>query len=258
MPRSTINTDFPLTRREALAEHARLRASPARLERPVLILGGWRAPRLSAFGLERTLKPLTSGRDEDFLTVTYPLAGSVESAWSRAESALLDRFGPEGPGLGSPIDVVGISMGGLVAKLAAMEPEHRRALGFGRSGERRLHVHRLFTLATPHQGARLARVFRFDDATRLMRPGSAPLAALNRSPAAQRLVPYVLLGDWWVGTPRTAPEGQVPIWIAGQTLGERALAHFLINRNPAIIADVARRLRGEEPLGRVGGPPPTR
>ncbi|MBM4107824.1 MAG: hypothetical protein FJ255_03280 [Phycisphaerae bacterium] len=252
-----INEMFPVTRAQALREHARLRASPVPLERPVLILGGWRAPRLTALGLERTLKPLTSGRDEDFLTVTYPLAGSAASAWARAERALLERFSEGGPGLGRPIDVVGISMGGLVAKLAAMDPERRRALGFGFCGERRLHVHRLFTLATPHRGARLARLVRFDAATRLMRPGSPLLRALDDSPALERLVPYTLLGDWWVGSGGTAPEGLVPIWLPPQTLAERALGHFLINRNPAIVADVARRLRGEEPLGRAGAPPPS-
>jgi hypothetical protein len=255
MTRPPFNPAFPVTRSEALAELARLRASPAPLERPVLILGGWRAPRISAFGLERILRPVTSNRPEDFLTVTYPLASSLDAACRVALRRLHERFGSTGPGLGAPIDVVGISMGGLVARLAALPPSARKDLGDADAP--RLLVHRLFTLATPHRGARLARWFALDPASRLMRPGSPALAALDRADLRDRIVPYAMLGDWWVGASRAAPPGADPIWIAPETPLERILAHFLINRNPQIVADLARRLRGESPLARVGSPPPT-
>jgi hypothetical protein len=255
MPRPHLNPSFPITRAQALAEWDRMRKHLVPLQRPVLILGGWRAPRLGALGIERLLRPLTSNRTENFLTVTYPFASSLDAAWNIACRKLQQRFGDRGPGLDSPIDVIGISMGGLVAKLASMPPQDRPPIG--NPDAPRLRLHRLFTLATPHRGARLARLWAFDDATRLMRPGCPALDALDHPDVLPRIIPYAMLGDWWVGATRTAPPGMSPIWIAPETLAERALSHFLINRNPAIVADVARRLRGETPLAHPGPPPPS-
>ena len=83
----------------------------------------------------------------------------------------------------------------------------RRAWGGAESLEagRRLKIVRLFTLGTPHGGAKLAEVARPDAAARDMRAGSAFLTALDRSlaGASYELVCYTRLRDTWVGQPGT-------------------------------------------------------
>lgn len=215
-------------------------AAPVPLARPVVILAGWRAPRVAAWSLQQALVPATSGRPDDFVSIAYPGAGSIESAAERVRRALAVK------GLaGERVDVVGISMGGLVARHLAFEKGALRA-------------ERLFTIATPHRGAKLARYIRVDRASSDMKPGSEALARLDAQTADLpcSLICYAGLNDWWVGARNTAPPGHVPLWVEPETIGEVLLSHFTMNRAPAIVADLARRLRGEAPLGQPGTPPP--
>jgi hypothetical protein len=55
----------------------------------------------------------------------------------------------------------------------------------------------------------------------------------------------VRLGDIIVGAPNAAPEGLTPRWLPGEPLQDSHIGAMLDKR---IIADVARRLRGEQPL----------
>jgi hypothetical protein len=137
-----------------------------------------------------------------------------------------------------------------------MQPEDRAQAGLGGCGHAVLRIRTLFTLATPHRGALLAGLVRPDRAARQMRPGADTLNRLHRLSGGYELVPYAMLRDWWVGSTRAAPDGHVPIWVDPQTAGERFASHFAINRQPLIVADIARRLRGEDPLARPGPPPP--
>lgn len=223
----------------AAAERARMESSPVVVARPVIVLGGWRAPHVSASSAESLLRPLVSRRSEDFLALSYPTAGSVEAAADSAMGRIAARF----PGQ-REFDLVGISMGGLVARQLASR------LG--------LPAKRIFTMATPHRGATLARFVRPDIAAREMRPGSTWLAELDAAlaTAEYELVCYATLRDWWVGARNAAPPGHTPIWLDQETLFGRSLSHFAINRDQRILGDIARRLRGEEPLGRAGTPPP--
>jgi pimeloyl-ACP methyl ester carboxylesterase len=229
-----------LTRSEAQAELVRLAAAPVALSRPVVILAGWRAPRIAAWSLQQALVPATSGKNQDFHSIAYPGAGSIEAAAEVARRALAAR------GLaGASVDVVGISMGGLVARHLAAEGGVLRA-------------HRLFTIATPHRGATLAKFVRVDQASADMRPGSEALARLDAQTRDLpcELICYAGLNDWWVGAKNTAPPGHVPLWVEPETVGEKLFSHFTMNRAPTILADLARRLRGEAPLGEPGPPPP--
>lgn len=238
-----VNPNFELDRARAASELRRLIETPKPPIRPVVILGGYRAPRISAWGCSKALTPMVGGRADLVRTITYPGAHSIEIAGRR----VLDDLSASG--LASrEIDVIGISMGGLVARhLIRDHPDQFAA-------------RRLFTLATPHLGASLARLVRLDPAARAMRPGSDWLAEMNATCAESlrgcELTCYALLRDWWVGATNTAPPGRNPIWLDPVTAFGKCMAHFAINRERRILSDIARRLRGEIPLALEGAPPP--
>jgi hypothetical protein len=116
---------------------------------------------------------------------------------------------------------------------------------------------RLFTISTPHRGADLADLPALFGRLQLdMRERSDFLARLNRRNDAgteqgrYELVPYTRLGDGVVGSHNTAPPGHTPLWVPNLPLEPSHLAGFT---DPRIVADIARRLRGEPPL--ATGPP---
>ena len=237
------NPSFPVPADLLLAQGARLLANPIPHPRPVVILAGWHSPRLSSRGVESILRPLTSAREEDFLSIGYAMSTSIPAAARRTLAALRDR------GLdGREIDVVGLSMGGVLA----------RGLGAGLFGAPPVRIARLFTLASPHRGAILARAVRPDPAARDLRPGSTYLAEIDAAwPAfTAETIPYALLRDWWVGATRTAPPGMHPRWLDPVRPWTRAFSHFAINFDRRVLLDVALRLRGETPLSGPVTPPP--
>lgn len=236
------NPDFHLTREAIRAERARMHAEPRPLARPVVILAGWRSPRLQGFGLADRLAPLTSASRADFIPITYALTGDLARAQARARDVLLAKFGEAGP----DVDIIGISMGGLVARLLALEPRPP------------VRIARLFTISTPHGGASLARWIRPDRASRAMRPGSALLARLDAAlPQAEyEFICYAQLRDWWVGARRCHPPGRSSHWIDVAGPVDFLFSHFTSPRRWPIILDIARRLRGESPLARAASRPP--
>lgn len=246
MPPRILNPKFPADPTAVATAERRLRDEAPELPRPVVILAGWRAPALSPWRLEDRLRRLLPrGR---FLSIAYPLASSVQAA-ADAVVARLERAKAARSSEGTlEIDVVAISMGGLVARWMLAEPP--RALAPWR-------LPRLFTLATPHRGAKLANYVRLDEASRQMRPGSDFLDRLHAAPLADTsLTCYAMLRDWWVGARNAAPPDRAPLWIdAGHPL-ERALSHFLIVQNRAVTLDLALRLAGQPPLAAEGDPPP--
>lgn len=245
MPRFRDNPAFPADPAEVSADWERMRADPKPLSRPVIVLAGWRAPRLRGRGVATLLRSVTSQRESDFLTVCYPLSGNLSDATRVAMTKVTQRW-PNGP---PEADAVGISMGGLVARLAAARPDN---------GFPPLRISRLFTLATPHQGAKLARHVALDRSARDMRPGSPFLEDLERAcaPAQYELFCYAQLRDWWVGAGRAAPPGRFAFWTDTRGVVPYLLSHFMINSNRAVLRDIARRLRGEEPVAKSTCRPP--
>ena len=113
------------------------------------------------------LKHATSGKDADFLYLYYPLdtdfdeiadyvVREVEKKWPSGDEAQT-----------VPVDVVGVSMGGLVARWAALAPG-RADTGDGRTAgggcTKRLNIVRLFTFSSPHRGAVMAETVHIDPA----------------------------------------------------------------------------------------------
>jgi hypothetical protein len=138
------------------------------------------------------------------------------------------------------VDVVATSMGGLIARHAACVPSEPAA------SRPRLNIARLFTISTPHRGASLAVTPTLDQRVIDMREGSNFLHRLNvEFPPAYEVVAYVSVPDYVVGERNTALPGQTPWWVVSAPFTS---SHMCANDDPRIIADIARRLRGEQPF----------
>lgn len=227
-----------------------MRRAPGPLERPLLVLAGYHSPLFTARAVASRLCQLTGGTDQSALAIAYPFVCDIEAASRRAIAAATAAFPGPSADQTHEFDVVGISMGGLVARYAAA----------GRTpGVPRLNIRRLFTIATPHRGAKIARTVAVDRAAHEMLPDSEFLRNLDRGldGSSYELVCYGQLRDWWVGATNTAPPGHEPRWTDTRGLIAYTLSHFAINYNRAVLIDLARRLRGETPVAGRGTRPPT-
>ena len=241
----STNPDYPATDQAVEAEYRRLREHPAPPPRPIVVLNGYRAPFWQASGVRSRLIELTGAAADRVIYVSYFWSSDTADATRRAVEAVQAAWPSGRADQTVEGDVVGISMGGLIGRNAAIaEP-----------GRARLNVRRLFTLASPHLGPLLAENIAPDAAARDLAPGSAFLSRLDGALAAAdyELVCYALLRDAWVGATRTAPPGRQPIWCAGPVIA----SHQSIGSNRRVLVDLARRLRGETPWCREGSPPPS-
>ncbi|MFN8644213.1 MAG: hypothetical protein U0802_22095 [Candidatus Binatia bacterium] len=254
-----LNPSFPLTLDAARAAVRRMDATPRAPARPVVVIGGIldspaRVDRLSA-----RLRALTAD-DAVIVPVGVRAATSFEAALDDLFAALARAVPVPSGSATREVDVVGVSMGGLVARYAAMDPARRARLRpdpRADDPDRALRIRRLFTLATPHRGAIAARLPVPQPRVRDMRAGSGFLRALDADLARQRargmaLYPYVRLGDAVVGAAATAPPGRHPIWVANQPF---QLAHGSIDGDERILDDIARRLRDEPPYATLPAAP---
>jgi hypothetical protein len=257
------NPAITLSGADIRAERDRMASSPVPLERPVLVLSGYRALPSLAGRLRNDIVELTSGQPEDFHVISYTFGNDIHTLAELAVTQLEAKWPSDDPDQTIEVDVLAISMGGLVARLAALPPDERppdaRPVRTETSTTppptKRLRINRLMTFGTPHQGAKLAEYITLDNASLAMQPGSQFLQELNKSwPRTEyQLIPYAHLNDGWVGATRAAPPGEDPIWDRGKAV----FSHFLVSYNPLFIADASRRLRGEEPLIDVRTPPPS-
>ena len=240
------NPSFPVTSGEARDAIAEMERHPKALARPLVVIGGFLDLNVSPPLFAHFFRGVTS-QDALIIPVSVGTCGSFDECRAKVIAAV-DRASPSGdPNWTSEVDVVGASLGGLVARYAAAPPRNGAAA-------RRLKVTRLFTISSPHSGATLARSVGFTDFHRDMQPGSAFLKRLAGEDAAAKyeLVAYVHLGDEIVGEQYAAPPGKTAYWLANDSILPPHGAAMLDRR---ILADIARRLRGEEALTRLSAAP---
>lgn len=219
--------------------------------RPLVIITGYRAPRMQGALLRDHLQRLTGLTDSRVLVHSYWPEGRPERIVHDLARHVAEAFGSDSSGRSTEVDVVGVSMGGVLARLASLAPNQVIS---GESPRRPiLRVRHLYTLASPHRGARLADRVALDPAACALRTDSLVLARLNAQPRppGQEWTCYAILNDRWVGARNTAPPGEQPIWVPGPRVG----AHMSVSFNPRVLADLARRLTGQPALGRPGAPP---
>ena len=229
------NPDFPLSVDAARDAKAEMRDSPVAPERPIVLAAGYYDPGLIVGRLRRDLQAMLDD-DAEILTVTFVTAFGFEQCRDRLVNVVEERWPSESDETTVEVDVVAYSMGGLVSRYAAMP----------RSDGRQLRIARLFTISTPHRGARLAGLPTLDSRVRDMRSESAFLQSLDEhlEVSGYELYCYVRLNDFIVGEQNAAPPNMEPWWVPNVPFG---LGHIGAVNDPRIQADIARRLRGERP-----------
>lgn len=234
-----INPQFHAPPTLLQAIKAQLNSQPLVVQRPLVIITGYHSPSVPARVAAKLLAEFNAISPDSTLIVSHMFATKTEDAISIVSRSIRAR-GWES----TPVDVIGISMGGLIARALSL---HNLA-----------QIKRLFTLATPHLGASFSQEAAPDPAAIDMCFGSPFLRALD-SHLGQRpyeLVCYATLRDWLVGARNTAPEGIVPHWVDPISIPARFASHFFVSHDRRIMADIALRLRGLNPISSPGDPPP--
>ena len=233
------NPTFDVTEREARQHLREMAQQPVPLSRPVVVVGPFLDPGISVAGLESKLRKVF-GENASIIGQGFTLADSFDDCAAKTIAAVDDAFPNDDPAWTTEVDAIGFSMGGLVARHATSP----------RGQERRLRIARLFTISTPHQGARLAKLPAINDQMRGMRSGSEFLmrlhAAENQTPDDDyEIVAYTRYWDETVGSARSTPQGQTPRWVPNPVVfGEHPFSY----NDPRFLADICWRLRNETPL----------
>jgi pimeloyl-ACP methyl ester carboxylesterase len=238
------NPSFPISTVQARLVIRQMEKSPQEQVRPVVLLGGYLDPGLGTSSLHARLRNLF--KDPKIVSVSYPLHGTFDACRDEVIRAVEKAWPSDDEAKTVEVDVIGVSMGGLVARYSA-------AAG---AGQKQLNVKRLFTVSSPHRAASGAILPAITALHRDMRADSnfrSDLAEAERVDTSDyEIVPYVRLGDLIVGAPNASPQGQGVWWVSNPPLQS---AHMGAPLDARIIADIARRLRMEEPLAR-GSPAP--
>ncbi len=231
-PAREMNPSFPVTIESARMDLARMVSDPKPTARAVVIIGGIADPSISSGAMVKVIAPTLSA--SKVLEVDF--FGTTTFAQARAHLLREIRRGLE-LGETAPIpevDVVAFSMGGLVARDAASTVH----------GGERVPIRRLYTIATPHLGARVASApFQFPQSED-MQITSDFLAQLDEAlpDACYELRCYAVTDDVTVGEEFAAPNGWHLWWVPVQPGRYGHLSGFSDER---ILSDIARRLRGE-------------
>jgi pimeloyl-ACP methyl ester carboxylesterase len=235
---SPVNPSLPISPEHASEILKVDTANPKPLKRPLVIVGGFLDPGIAQLLLTRDFRQYT--HDDRIVGVSLGLGFDPDVYRKRILEAVDKAFPTTDPINTTEVDVIGYSMGGLAARYAAINP----------APGRRLRIARLFTIASPHRGARTTLQLPFNIALlqKEMRPNSAFINSINNSPDPGRLFPiysYVCLGDRVVGADNASPPGQAPWWVSAPIF---PCSHDFAFMDPRIRADILTRLRDETPL----------
>jgi len=232
------NPSFPITFSEAGKAVDEMRSEPRQLSRPLVIIGGFGDPNVSPPLFKNFFQ--TISRDTQIITVSVGFCQSFHECRQKVIEEIDKALPSTDPDFTAEVDVVGASLGGLVARYCAApsdDPAHPR----------RIKIARLFSISSPHSGATLANLIAITAYHRDLRPNSAFLRRLAEqdADATYELFPYVRLHDELVGAKNAAPPGVDPFWLPNPPL---TMAHLGAIIDTRILADIARRLRGQEPF----------
>ncbi|QQE13147.1 hypothetical protein JD969_06705 [Planctomycetota bacterium] len=244
-----VNPSFALPVKKAKHELDMMAENPKQLSRPVIVLGGWMDPGFSSEGMANFVRKTTQN------TAVIPIAFFGSSSFDDSANKLVKALEDELPSIEAnetvEVDVIAYSMGGLIARYAAIPPREApvSSTTFGTvvatTTRKRLNIRNLYTICTPHKGASLAWLGSFDPNARDMKAGSDFLMHLDQDYSMNRrfeLRTYARLDDVIVGEENTAPD-DVPIWWVGRAA--MGGGHSWAEQDPRILADILRHMRDE-------------
>ncbi len=231
----TRNPSFPITAQQASQRLKALEGKRIKLERPLVILGGFLDLGVGPYLYEKQIQRFFDGR---VIRVSFADCVTFEACRAKLIATLTDELGGADADRTAEVDVIGQSMGGLVAIFASLEDP---ALG------KRLNIHRLFTISSPLSGAKLAtltpfNVFGFQAD---MRPDSPLYQRLAKTRFHFPIYSYTRLDDTSVGEAYASLPGR-GVWWLDNVPGERA--HIAIFRDDRVLLDIVLRLRGDKPV----------
>lgn len=243
-----LNPSFPLTYEAARADLRSMAADKRPFSRPVVVCAGIFDPGAGSKWVADHLRSVTS-TPELVIDTGFWGCDDFDACRERVLTKFTRRFGLDSAGTDTiECDAVGVSMGGIVARYAALKREPHDPPG------QRLNIRNLFTIGSPHHGAAWWDRAPWDQRGMAMRPNGPFMRRLEiawrdskerRTPEAYDVFAYVRLGDQIVGEPNAAgPDGR--LWWVGNPALE--FAHLQAFDDPRILADIARRLRGETPF----------
>jgi hypothetical protein len=233
-----VNPSFAITPDQAHQAIAQMRAHPRPLPRPLVLVGGFWDFNVSPTLFNSYFKGVTS--HPQIIEVSLGTCGSFAECRQKIIAAVDSACPDQDTNFTTEVDVVGASMGGLAARFAAAPSPDA-------SHPRRLKIARLFTISSPHSGAKLAEAMPMNNLVRDMQPGSkfVKTLAAEDAQAKYQLIPYVHLEDEVVGDRYAAPPGQNAFWLPNDSM---LLPHSAAMVDDRILADIARRLRDESPF----------
>jgi len=232
------NPSFPVTSAQANRAIVQMRRAPMPLRRPLVVIGGFLDPNLSPPWYAHFFGELANG--QKIIPVSVGYCTSFEQCRQRIIDAVDKAVPSSDPIWTTQVDVVGASLGGLVARYAAAPSDDP-------AYPRRLNIARLFSISSPHSGAKMALSIAPTNYIRQMRPGSQFLQTLAHfdASAGYELYPYVQLDDDIVGDRYAAPPGRNVYWLPNDVALPPHLSAMI---DPRILADIALRLRGQAPF----------
>jgi hypothetical protein len=254
------NPSFAVSVEQAQKDLQRIANDPHPTNRPILILGGFADPGVGAWAIGARLRQYLPA-DAKVVCVSFTFCRTFDACRQHVIDVIDRELGAgDDPSRTVEVDVIGLSMGGLVGRYCAAPAESETISGtmpatmpMPRPVRRRLRIHTLFTAASPLSGALRAERWpllltmqkdMLSGSDFYRRLDGAERAAGGAGGAGYELVPYVHLGDTVVGAQYAAPTGRVPWWVPDRP-GE--FAHVGTMTDPRVLADVLRRLRGEKP-----------
>jgi hypothetical protein len=238
---------YPATTECIRTRMAEMKASPKGVSRPVIVIDGW-LPAGGAGIIRRELVALTGATNGQIIKHSYlPACSTIESNARKVIEKIEKRWPNPDPEWTVEVDAVGYSMGGLIGRMAALEP------GSGTKPRKRLRIRTLYTISSPHGGVGCWLGWIFLDEmsfkTSLYASGERHRFDATQAAAEYELLCYAQSNDWVVGE-NTAPPGYQSMRAKGTVV----LSHSASAGNLRHIADIAARLRGEAPL--LEAPPP--
>jgi hypothetical protein len=240
---NTVNPSFNVSVSDARDAVDTMEHDPVHLKRPIVLIGGFLDPDVSPSVFRDYFESISV--NPLIIRVPIGFCTSFDQCRQDVIAAVDAACPPTDPIWTQEVDVVGASLGGLVARYCytpSDDPTHPR----------RLKIAHLFTISSPNSGAKLAEAAGVNDYYRQMQPGSPFLMKLaaQDADAKYQLFCYTYLEDDVVGADYAAPPGQIPYWLTNKTF---LPPHWAIMMDPRILGDIGLRLRGEQPFTH---PPP--